>query len=105
MQRAVELGISRRSLSERYYNLSIDEKAVHKGHDYISILSDEQSGTVIDVVAGRSDDSVDELCQTALSEPQRKAVRTICSDMWQPYIKEAKTYFSNALHGFISLAI
>jgi len=39
--------------------LSIDEKAVHKGHDYIGILSDEQSGMVLEVVEGRTEDSVD----------------------------------------------
>jgi transposase len=98
MQRAVALGLRRRNPSDRYYYLSIDEKAVHKGHDYISILSDEQSGIVIELVAGRSDDSVDELCQTALSQRQRDAVRTVCTDMWQPYIKGVETYFPEALH-------
>jgi transposase len=87
MHQSVELGLSRRSPSDRYYYLSIDEKAVHKGHHYISILSDEQSGVVIDVIDGRSDDSVDELCQTALTEKQRDVVRTVCTDMWQPYTR------------------
>jgi transposase len=98
MHRGVKRGLSRRSKNERYYHLSIDEKAVHKGHYYISILSDEQTGIVIDVVEGRSDDSVDELCQTALTEEQRNAVQTVCTDMWQPFIKGVKTYFSDALH-------
>jgi transposase len=98
MHRAVDLGLSRRNSDDRYYYLSIDEKAVHKGHDYISILSDEQSGTVLEVVAGRTDDSVDELCQTALAEEQRNEVKTVCTDMWQPYINGAKAHFSNALH-------
>jgi transposase len=98
MHQSVTLGLSRRSNEDRYYDLSVDEKAVHKGHDYISILSDQQSGVVVEVIEGRSDDSVDELCQTSLSEEQRKAVRTVCTDMWQPYIKGAKTYFPNALH-------
>jgi transposase len=98
MHQAVNLGLSRRSNEDRYYYLSIDEKAVHKGHDYISILSDEQSGTVIDVVAGRSEDSVDELCQTALTAEQRCEVKTVCTDMWQPYIKGSNTYFPKALH-------
>jgi transposase len=97
MHRAVEIGMSRRSKYERYYYLSIDEKAVHKGHDYISVLSDEQTGVVIDVVAGRSDDSVDELCQTALTQAQRESVETVCTDMWQPYIKGVNTYFPDAL--------
>jgi transposase len=59
----------------------IDEKAVHKRHDYISILSDEQTGIVIDVIEGRSGESVEELCQT-----------------WQPFIKGINTWFPNALH-------
>jgi transposase len=98
MHRAVLIGLSRRSKDERYYYLSIDEKAVHKGHDYISILSDEPTGVVIDVISGRSDDSVDELCQTALSKEQRDDVQAVCTDMWQPYIKGVNTYFPNALH-------
>jgi transposase len=98
MHRGVALGLSRRSSDDRYYYLSIDEKAVKKGHEYVSILSDEQSGIVLDVVCGRSDDSVDELFQTSLTVEQRECVRTICSDMWQPYINGAKTYYPNALH-------
>jgi len=98
MHQSVALGLSRRSPSDRYYYLSIDEKAIHQGHDYISILSDEQTGVVIDVIEGRSDDSVDELCQTALTEKQRAVVKTVCTDMWQPYINGVKTYFPSALH-------
>jgi len=98
MHRGVAIGMTRRTADERYFYLSIDEKAVHKGHDYISVLSDEQTGIVIDVVEGRSDDSVDELCQTALTASQREAVKTVCTDMWKPYIKAAETYFPQALH-------
>jgi len=98
MHQSVAYGLSQRSPSERYYYLSIDEKAVQKGHSYISILSDEQTGIVIDVVEGRSDDSVDELCQTSLTQTQRDAVKSVCTDMWQPFIKGVSAYFSNALH-------
>jgi transposase len=98
MHRGVQRGLSRRCEDDRYYYLSIDEKAILKGHHYISILSDEQTGIVIEVVEGRSDDSVDELCQTALTEEQRNDVKTVCTDMWKPYIKGVNTYFPNALH-------
>ena len=67
--------------------MSIDEKAAHKGHGYATILSDESSGVVLDVIAGRSDESVEELYQTALSTQQRADVKTVCDDMWQPYTK------------------
>jgi transposase len=98
MCRAVEIGLRRRDPNERYYYLSIDEKSILKGHKYITVLSDEQRGTVLDVIEGRTDESVEELCQTALNESQRAAVKTVCSDMWKPYIKGVKDWFSNALH-------
>jgi hypothetical protein len=41
MHKSVDRGMKRRSPNERYYYLSIDEKVVHKGHDYISGLSEE----------------------------------------------------------------
>lgn len=98
MQRSVERGMSRRDKSDRYYYLSIDEKSVHKGHDYISILSDEATGVVIEVVEGRTKESVDKLCKEGLSEAQRDDVKTICTDMWDPFIYGAKSYFKNSLH-------
>lgn len=98
MQRSVERGMSRRDESERYYYLSIDEKSVHKGHDYISILSDEATGFVIEVVEGRTKESVDNLCKQGLSQSQRDDVKTICTDMWDAFIYGAKSHFKNALH-------
>jgi transposase len=98
MQRSVERGMKRRDKTEIYQYLSIDEKAVHKGHDYISILSNESSGIVLDVVEGRTKESVDKLCEITLSEEQRKEVKTVCTDMWDAYIYGATTYFKNALH-------
>jgi len=97
MHRFVERGLANRSVDERYYYLSIDEKAVHKGHNYISVLSDEGSGIVIDVVEGRTKESTDKLCLT-LSQEQRDEVKTICTDMWDAFIYGAKTHFPNAMH-------
>ena len=45
MHRSVERGMQRRDNTEVYEHLSIDEKAVHTGHEYISIISDEASGS------------------------------------------------------------
>jgi transposase len=97
MHRFVERGMSRRSSDERYYYLSFDEKAVQRGHQYLSIMSDESTGVVIDVVEGRKNESVDILCDK-LSQEQRDEVKTVCTDMWSPYIYGAKKYFKNALH-------
>lgn len=97
MHRFVERGLKNRDKDERYYYLSIDEKAVHKGHSYVSVLSDEAAGIVIDVVEGRTKESTDKLCRT-LTEEQRGDVKTICTDMWDAFIYGAKTYFPKAKH-------
>lgn len=97
MQRFVDRGMNRRSSEDRYYYLSFDEKAVQKGHKYLSIMSDESTGVIIDVMEGRTNESVDNLCNK-LSQGQRDDVKTVCTDMWGPYIYGAKEYFKNALH-------
>jgi transposase len=97
MHNFVARGMKNRSLDERHYYLSIDEKAVLKGHDYLSVLSDEATGVVIDVVEGRTKESVAELCQK-LSLDQRSEVKTVCTDMWDAFIYGAKEFFPNALH-------
>jgi transposase len=97
MQKFVDRGLTNRSLDDRYYYLSIDEKAVQPGHEYISVLSHESTGVVIDVVEGRTKESVDKLCQK-LTVEQRKEIKTICTDMWKPFIYGARTYFETAKH-------
>ena len=98
MHRAVERGMALRDSDELYKYVSIDEKAISRGHEYASILSDELSGIVIEVSKGRTKESVDNLCIKGLSEEQRGAVERICTDMWDPYIYAAKEHFGQALH-------
>ena len=50
---------------------------------------------VTEVVSGRTKKSVYDLC-AKLSEKQRKAVKTICMDMWEAYIYGADKYFEEA---------
>ncbi len=89
MHNFVERGMSKRSADDRYYYLSIDKKSVSRGHDYFSILSEESTGVVIDVVEGRTKESVDKLCNK-LTKDQRDEVKTICTDMWDAFIYGAK---------------
>lgn len=97
MYQAVERGLKRRSKRIVYRHISMDEKSVRKGHEYSSILSDETTGTVIGVVEGRTNKSVDNLCQQWMTEKQREKVETICVDMWDAYKYAAKNYFPTAL--------
>ncbi len=98
MYRAVERGLKRRSKNTLYKHISIDEKSIKKGHEYISILSDEMTGVVIGAIKDRTKKSVDDLCTKSLTEKQREKTETICTDMWDPFIYAAKEYFSQAKH-------
>jgi len=98
MYRAVERGLKRRSKNTVYKHISIDEKSIKKGHEYISILSDEMTGVAIGAIEGRTKKSVDDLCTTSLTEKQREKVETICTDMWDPFIYASTAYFSQAKH-------
>ncbi len=98
MHKAVERGLEKRSKNILYKHISIDEKAVKRGHEYISILSDEMTGVVIGATEGRTKESVKTLCATALTSHQCSKVETICTDMWDAYIYAAKTFFKDAKH-------
>lgn len=98
MHKAVARGLENRSKLIIYRHISIDEKAVKKGHEYISILSDEMTGVVIGAAEGRTKQSVKTLCSTALTGHQRNKVETVCTDMWDAYIYAAKTFFTQAKH-------
>jgi transposase len=100
MKWAVERGLRRRDPNQRYEHLSFDEKAVGRGHDYLTILSDAREAMVLDVKEGRTQDSVDQLCTQALSLTQRAAVKTVGPDMWSASIYGARRYFPEALHCF-----
>ena len=98
MHKSTARGLQKRSKNIIYKDISIDEKAVKKGHEYISILSDEQTGIAIGAVSGRTKESVKKLCTEALTANQCSKVETICTDMWDAYIYAAKTYFRQAKH-------
>ena len=96
MEQAVEHGMSLRNKDKIYEHLCVDEKAYQKHHRYGSILYDED-GVVIDVVEGRSKDSVTKLFVGCLTPRQRMCVKTIAMDMLDTFIKGARTYLPNAL--------
>jgi hypothetical protein len=75
MEQAVEHGMSLRDKDKVYEHLCVDEKSYQKHHRYGSILYDED-GTVIDVVEGRSKESVRNLFVGCLTPQQRMCVKT-----------------------------
>ena len=98
MLRAVERGLDKRDKTHIYKHVCMDEKSIRRGHEYVSMLYDGDTGHVIEVEAGRRAKSVDNLCTKALTEEQRNSVETVCTDMWEPFIDGAVKYFPNASH-------
>lgn len=98
MTRAVARGMAKRDPKKVYRHVCLDEKSVGRGQLYVGILYDGDTGAVIDATDGRKSDDTNTLCEKALTENQRMQVETICTDMWEPFIKAAKKYFPNAKH-------
>ena len=98
MLRAVERGLEKRDKNRIYKHVCMDEKSIRRGHEYVSMLYDGETGQVIEVESGRKSESVDNLYTKALTEEQRNAVETVCTDMWEAFINGALKYFPNARH-------
>jgi transposase len=84
MQRAVERGLARRSV-EAVRHVGLDEKSFGKGHSYVSVLTDLDGSRVLEVVEDRTEEAADKLWNSLPAE-QRKEVRGVAMDMWQPYL-------------------
>lgn len=78
-------GLERRSGSIAYKQLSIDEKAFKKGHHYVSVLSNPEDGTIIDISDGRTKEACKLLLDNNLSDDQKKNIEQISVDMWKAY--------------------
>ncbi len=77
-------------------HLSLDEKSFQKGHHYASVLSEPMSGKVLEVVEHRTLEACQTLLDRALSEEERKQVKTLSIDMWEAFLSVAKEKLPNA---------
>lgn len=84
MNRAVKRGLARReeiSLSQ----VGIDEKAIRKRHQYATILTDLDSGRVVEVVEKRTKQAAKELLEN-LPDKVSQSIEAVAMDMWPAYI-------------------
>lgn len=88
MQRAVRRGLSRRKALQPK-RLSVDETAYRKGHDYITVVTDQESGTVLHVAEDRLTTSLGSFYEQ-LVEDQLNGIEVVCMDMWPAYIKATR---------------
>ncbi len=77
----------RQDLSELVY-LGIDEFSIRKGHSYMTIFVDLQTGRIIHAVEGRSSENVSPFLREIASKATK--LQAVAVDMSQSYIKAIK---------------
>jgi len=84
-QRAVVRGLLRREKNEPAERLGIDETSFKKGHDYITVIHDGDTGAVVYVCEDRKKENVAQYFES-LNEKERESIKSISMDMWPAYI-------------------
>jgi transposase len=88
MQRAVRRGLARREalLPE---HIGVDETSFQKRHEYVTIVHDAKTGSVVHVGDSRKKEVLTEF-YGQFSDHERTRVQTVAMDMWRPYIEATK---------------
>jgi transposase len=94
MERAVARG-QRRKQRAVVARLGVDEKAIAKGHTYLTLVCDLDRGHVEYLADDRKKASLDEYYQT-LSEEQLAGIEAVAMDMWEPFIASTTEYVPEA---------
>jgi transposase len=75
--------------------LAIDEIAVKKGHNYMTVVLDYTSGRVVWVGEGRSKETLDEFFG-GMSAAEKEGIQAVAMDMWEPYINRVQQHCPKA---------
>jgi transposase len=94
MERAVMRGRAAKG-SELPTHLGVDEKAISKGHRYMTLVCDLQQATVEYIGEERKEDSLGAYFQ-AFPLEQRQAIEAISLDMWPAYINACQAHVPQA---------
>lgn len=90
MQRAVLRGRSAKAAVIPSY-IGVDEKAIAKGHRYMTMVYDLQGGTVEYIADERKQASLDAYF-LAFEPEMLQAIEAIAMDMWTPYINSCRDF-------------
>ena len=87
------------SFGQNDYNgikiLMIDEIAVRKGHNYMTVIADYFTGRVVWMGKDRNKKTLDAFFQT-MTDEQKQAIEAVAMDMWEPFINRVQHYCPNA---------
>jgi transposase len=94
MERAVVRGLKakRRRVIP---HLGVDEKAIAKGHRYMTLVCDLDRGTVEFIAFDRKKSSLDAFYES-LSSKQLAGIRAVAMDMWEPFISSTMQHVADA---------
>lgn len=94
MQRAVARGLARRKTVSPQ-RLCVDETSFRKRHDYVTVVTDPQVGTVLHVADDRKTGSLAGFYE-GLSDAQRAGIEAVAMDMWPAYINATRAHVPGA---------
>jgi transposase len=94
MRRAVQRGLERKTATP-LPKLGVDEKAFRKGHHYLTIVVNAETGAVEYIGQDRTKASLDGFFQS-ISQQQRESIETIAMDMWEPYRQSVVEHIPDA---------
>jgi len=93
-ERAVRRGLARReTVSPR--RIGVDETSFQKRHEYVTVVSNQQSGDVLYVADDRGQTSLDSF-YLGLNKTQLAGIESVCMDMWAPYISSTQKHVPDA---------
>jgi transposase len=93
LERAVERG--QRVASDSVKRMGVDEKAIAKGHKYLTLIYDLEAGSVIHIADDRKKESLDGYL-TSLWLEERNGIEAIAMDMWEPYLQSVLEHVPGA---------
>jgi transposase len=92
-ERAVNRGMAKRK-KLKPKNIGIDETSFQKRHEYVTVILDKRTDTVIDVLQDRKSETLDSWFKTQ-KMANLKGLESISMDMWEAFIKAVKDNFEN----------
>jgi transposase len=93
LERAVERGQQRKK-RRVLPRIGVDEKAVARRHQYVTMVCDLDRATVEYLAENREKTSLDAY-YSALTQEQLHGIEAVAMDMWEPYISSTVAYVPN----------
>ena len=94
MARAVKRGHQRKT-AKVVRTIGVDEKAIAKGHRYLTLVCDLEEGTVEHIADERKQESLAGYYRS-LSPQQLAGIEAVAMDMWEPYLLATRAWVPEA---------